>query len=200
MLNLNPTTPGSIDDTVTEFCKSICSKSAPIFVNVDNSQNYPVNECFNNVQAHVTANNGEQIFGWMIWYDPKKVIEAEFHCVWNSEDGELVDISPKPDGERKIVFLPDVDATWDKHFVPNKRKALDDDPLIHQLIRKLEAIDKLNVKYSDAEGRPRVPPQEMMAIERRFSPTSIITTTATGRNDRCPCNSGKKYKKCCGKK
>lgn len=28
--------------------------------------------------------------------------------------------------------------------------------------------------------------------------TSAITTDKTGRNDPCPCGSGKKYKKCCG--
>ena len=32
-----------------------------------------------------------------------------------------------------------------------------------------------------------------------FTPQSPITVTKTGRNDPCPCGSGKKYKKCCGK-
>ena len=26
-----------------------------------------------------------------------------------------------------------------------------------------------------------------------------VSTTTVGRNDPCPCGSGKKYKKCCGK-
>jgi len=29
--------------------------------------------------------------------------------------------------------------------------------------------------------------------------TEPVAATKTGRNDPCPCNSGKKYKKCCGK-
>jgi uncharacterized protein len=32
-----------------------------------------------------------------------------------------------------------------------------------------------------------------------FEPESGRTTTKVGRNDPCPCGSGKKYKKCCGK-
>ena len=30
------------------------------------------------------------------------------------------------------------------------------------------------------------------------APESRRTTQKIGRNDRCPCGSGKKYKKCCG--
>jgi preprotein translocase subunit SecA len=29
--------------------------------------------------------------------------------------------------------------------------------------------------------------------------TPIVAGNKVGRNDPCPCNSGKKYKKCCGK-
>ncbi len=32
------------------------------------------------------------------------------------------------------------------------------------------------------------------------SGTVVNTTPKVGRNDKCPCGSGKKYKKCCGKK
>jgi len=34
---------------------------------------------------------------------------------------------------------------------------------------------------------------------RNQSPTTVVRTEAkVGRNDPCPCGSGKKYKKCCG--
>ncbi|WP_304055492.1 SEC-C metal-binding domain-containing protein [Nitrosomonas communis] len=29
-------------------------------------------------------------------------------------------------------------------------------------------------------------------------PSSLTTPAKVGRNDPCPCGSGKKYKKCCG--
>lgn len=34
---------------------------------------------------------------------------------------------------------------------------------------------------------------------RPINPQSPIQSTKIGRNDSCPCGSGKKYKKCCGK-
>ena len=40
------------------------------------------------------------------------------------------------------------------------------------------------------KGNPRVIP---------FSAQSNKTNVHVGRNDPCPCGSGKKYKKCCGK-
>lgn len=36
-------------------------------------------------------------------------------------------------------------------------------------------------------------------ITRNFRQSKIAVSTKVGRNDPCPCGSGKKYKKCCGK-
>ena len=44
-------------------------------------------------------------------------------------------------------------------------------------------------KYEPAE-RPE---------ERKIQKTVVNTTKKVGRNDPCPCGSGKKYKNCCGK-
>ncbi|MEN6316791.1 MAG: SEC-C metal-binding domain-containing protein [Clostridiaceae bacterium] len=36
-------------------------------------------------------------------------------------------------------------------------------------------------------------------ITRKFRQSKIAVSSKVGRNDPCPCGSGKKYKKCCGK-
>ncbi len=36
-------------------------------------------------------------------------------------------------------------------------------------------------------------------ITREFRASKMAVSTKVGRNDPCPCGSGKKYKKCCGK-
>jgi uncharacterized protein YecA (UPF0149 family) len=47
-----------------------------------------------------------------------------------------------------------------------------------------EAINKLTRKLGlNIDGKPKVPKKKEEKI---------------GRNEKCPCNSGKKYKKCCG--
>ena len=38
-----------------------------------------------------------------------------------------------------------------------------------------------------------------VAAARRFLPVSALASAKVGRNEPCPCDSGKKYKKCCGR-
>lgn len=42
-------------------------------------------------------------------------------------------------------------------------------------------------------------PEDITDIERLLNPSEPVKAiTMPGRNDPCPCGSGKKYKKCCG--
>ena len=43
---------------------------------------------------------------------------------------------------------------------------------------------------------PEVP---FATVQPRAKVIDLVTSTKVGRNDPCPCGSGKKYKKCCGK-
>jgi SWIM/SEC-C metal-binding protein len=43
-------------------------------------------------------------------------------------------------------------------------------------------------------------PEDITDLEILLNPPkTIVTEKKVGRNDPCPCGSGKKYKKCCGK-
>jgi len=210
--SIDLTTPKNIDAAVVGFCSSICPNSTPVFVEVDALSSYPPDECFYNVPTHVKTNGGELLIGWMIWYAPRKFIEAVFHCIWKSPNGALVDVTPKASGEQKILFLPDKQASWNKRRVSNRRKALTDDPLIELVIRKSEASDQLNARYMNSEGRPEVPAPLVMKLEQQFQiEYQELTQSKQIRNDQkhsqntrpkrnhpCPCGSGRKYKKCHG--
>ena len=41
--------------------------------------------------------------------------------------------------------------------------------------------------------------QKALYLEQKKSGTVVNTEKKVGRNDPCPCGSGKKYKKCCGR-
>ncbi len=41
-------------------------------------------------------------------------------------------------------------------------------------------------------------PEDISDLEKPLNPPSPTTVQKIGRNDPCPCGSGKKYKKCCG--
>jgi uncharacterized protein YchJ len=40
---------------------------------------------------------------------------------------------------------------------------------------------------------------ERDTMRRDYNRSKMAVSTKVGRNDKCPCGSGKKYKKCCGK-
>ncbi len=53
---------------------------------------------------------------------------------------------------------------------------------------------------NEPQRRPQRQPQPQLITNRNSAATQTVvkTAVAAGRNDPCPCGSGKKYKKCCG--
>ena len=47
-------------------------------------------------------------------------------------------------------------------------------------------------------GRPEVLAKQAIAALKAPGVTRVLFVREVGRNQRCPCNSGKKFKKCCG--
>ena len=41
-------------------------------------------------------------------------------------------------------------------------------------------------------------PEDISDLETMLNPAEPVTTIKVGRNEPCPCGSGKKFKKCCG--
>ena len=41
-------------------------------------------------------------------------------------------------------------------------------------------------------------PEDISDLEKLLNPPQVVKSEKIGRNDPCPCGSGKKYKKCCG--
>jgi len=59
---------------------------------------------------------------------------------------------------------------------------------------------KANWLYTLPEWEPILTPERRKEITKEFRASKMyINTETVGRNDPCPCGSGKKYKKCCGK-
>ncbi|MFZ2656854.1 MAG: preprotein translocase subunit SecA [Victivallales bacterium] len=73
--------------------------------------------------------------------------------------------------------------------------------LIHDQIDQFGGMGGEHKTAVGAEAPPGPDGQPSVAAESMPDPqiTFIRNTPKTGRNDPCPCGSGKKYKKCCGK-
>jgi len=71
------------------------------------TQGYKRGYCFFNVLKRIETNGGGIQHGWTVWESPRKFIQGEFHAVWVHPDGSYIDITPKEDGEERILFIPD---------------------------------------------------------------------------------------------
>lgn len=72
------------------------------------------------------------------------------------------------------------------------------------LAYNLAVLAKLELEESQEahqdHHRQRVPQPSSQPIRRLFGkPAPIVASRVTGRNETCPCGSGKKFKKCCGR-
>jgi uncharacterized protein YecA (UPF0149 family) len=76
-------------------------------------------------------------------------------------------------------------------------------PLVAELRAELLNQQKRMDEYAVPRSSPATPPKpSAFDLPPLSQPLSILGKTAeAGRNDKCPCGSGKKFKKCClGKK
>lgn len=112
----------------------------------------------------------------------------------------------------KMLYLRTIDMFWMEHL--DEMEHLRDsvrlramgqkDPLVeyknegHRLFQGLLSIIKNNYVglLFKAQIRPAGEEQQRESVKVRSNPTN----KNIGRNDTCPCGSGKKYKKCCGKR
>lgn len=112
---------------VIGFCSEIVSENSPVSVICEPDFSQPENECFVVVEQRTSKLGGEHVFGWAIWESPRVFIEAEFHSVWRSPEGDLIDISPRPYNFPNTTFLPDPNRKYEGRQNDNVRRALVDD-------------------------------------------------------------------------
>lgn len=186
------TTPRIITPEIRELCRSI-SEYEPEYVTVNAAPKSLVNECFQNVDTFVKEHGGQRVLGWSIWQRANVLIEAEAHAVWKSPSGNMVDITPHTNGEASILFLADPKMKYDGNCIPNIRKALTLSPLVAEFINLYDERDRI---AAESEGNTYTLSADMF---KRMLEIEQVFNQWVGRNDPCPCQSGIKYKKCCGK-
>ncbi|HWR51924.1 MAG TPA: SEC-C metal-binding domain-containing protein [Bryobacteraceae bacterium] len=130
------------------------------------------------------------------------MIEAEFHAVWRDSAGQLTDVTPRVDGEKNVLFLPDPSQNWDGRQVNNRRRSMRDDPLVHEFIAVHDRIvEVMNAGERAFQfGAVSVPKTEIAPLMMRSAQLlTQLQQLRSGRNDPCPCGSGRKYKRCCAR-
>lgn len=195
-------TPHAITPQIQEFCARLVASPKLKLVSVQPTAQSALNDCFHNVSDHVKANGGTSVLGWTIWEWPGTLIEAEFHCVWLSRGGELIDITPKPDADREVLFVCDERAKFDVTNPPpprpNVREPLTSHPAMVEFLAAARDREQLVARHW--RGRhAEIPAAELNAVNLRLAQAvRDLRSRKVGRNDPCPCGSTQKFKRCCG--
>jgi uncharacterized protein YecA (UPF0149 family) len=128
--------------------------------------------------------------------NPQVSLEAEFHACWVSPEKKIIDITPKRDNEKRVLFLPDSKRVYEHKLVFNRREALVDNDFTRLWLKIGNKTDEVKSKHFRNDEVDVVSAEaEISAWLSQINPKK----PKIGRNDLCPCGSGLKYKKCCGK-
>lgn len=112
---ITETTPPTITEAITRFTATL-GGAAPVFVPVIQDEHGLYGWCSDGVREKVRAAGGSIAFGWTIWEWPSVMLTAEFHAVWRDDAGALFDITPKPAGQKRILFVYDLSYAQDFNF------------------------------------------------------------------------------------
>lgn len=147
------TTPARITTHIHKLCRRLGLGWKPQFVPVLERNDSGFRDCFNDVQRHIAENGGSIVYGWLLWEWPGILVEAEFHAVWQSPEGELLDVSEKPCGETTVLFIKDPTRVFSGRRVDNVRLAVGKDPRISELISGHEHFNHLlQQRHGDEVG------------------------------------------------
>lgn len=202
---LVPLTPCIESESVKALLKKINSESMPFYVRCQPNKLGIENECFPLVDQYVQDHGGERINGWSLWEQPGLYIEAEFHAIWKSPEGNYLDLNYRPHKTENILFLPQPDLLYEGYQRNNIRLPLTNNKNVH---------DFLKVKDYEYEFRNRGNRKGMHGEVHLTDPDEIIEyknityalcmlgieisrlIKPLTNYDPCICGSGKKAKWC----
>ena len=121
---------------------------------------YPHGACYWNVDRHVKAYGGASVQGWQINWLPNLYIEATHHAVWQSADGELIDLSmPSPEVATKVGLttfskcLPsNLDLAWPV-LIENRHVVLNQAKEVKETLAQYRINNRTNSKLRDEQKR-----------------------------------------------
>jgi len=147
------TVPSANDKKVLNFCKQI-NNNQPFCVDVHLWEQSQTDDCFNNVNKYIELKGGDIIYGWTVWHHLRIMLEAEFHSVWKSPKGAYLDITPKSNSFKRIVFLPDYEHKYDfktQEAISNKWYPLTAHSDFDNLVNVMQGSFELMKKYCIGE-------------------------------------------------
>jgi SEC-C motif-containing protein len=88
------------------------------------------------------------------------------------------------------------DSVGTVEFVATYRRA--GETIAHRELSRFRRTDRGEWRFVDGDSREAGENRRLAASPGEKPPTFAVETPKIGRNDPCPCGSGRKFKKCCG--
>ena len=132
-------------------------------------------------------------------------VEAEFHAIWKSNAGELLDITPKKQPTRRILFLQDDSTLYEGYQVNNLRVPIKRDPAVVAFLqaceKEFEFSNRGDRKGMHGEitltGAAAMEYSEIMQEKMIAMMEVMRIAPSVGAYTPCKCGSGLKTKWCC---
>ena len=198
---MTPITPNEDDIHLKLIIDRLNLNDKPLSVKVFPEEYSKIDDCFPNVQEKIKLDNGKRLTGWQVW-KTEKIIEAIFHAIWESPEGDYIDITPKPFPMSKILFFPDKNKEYQGHQVDNIRINISGNALVDDLITISENIFKIeNAGNRAFEYNLRLTGEEATLHDFLTKTKSgILSMLNQGLTKNQVCFCGKdKYKRCHGR-
>jgi hypothetical protein len=199
-----PVTPAFLSRSIETLCEELSPGQTPQYVEVVADPCARVHECFPNVMTKVERDGGVVVIGWSIWESPGLFVEAEFHAVWRSPEGTLIDITPKATHDSSILFLLQPEAIYAGRQVNNVRRSISADPDVETYLRAHDAMFEFMNRGDRAgqHGEVSIAGQDVLEYEAIAGNILMLSARIANRSKRydpyvpCWCGSGKKSKWC----
>ena len=167
---MRPVTPDRSNAAFRAFCQETSPSAEPVWLDVIPVSHAVPLECFETVRRQVECYGGHAVYGWQAWEWRGLFLEAEFHAVWLTPDGQLRDITPKPAPVAMIAFLPAPDRRFEGRRVPNVRRAITADARVQEFIRLCDEEWTIMNRGERASQRQfTLQPAEVRVLERIVS-------------------------------
>lgn len=108
-------------------------------------------------------------------------------------------------GVEPLIMMGFLDGVNDSLKTPNALEGLEEDSPVNldydrELLYKNMVDAKADWLYNLPEWEPLISEERRRELyKEQKSSKTVVKGEKIGRNDPCPCGSGKKYKKCCGR-
>jgi hypothetical protein len=145
---------------VLQACHSVVPNVRPVHILVRVEPYSKWEDCHRNVAKKISIDGGSAQCGWIIWEIPDWEVQIEFHSVWRSFEGNLVDITPPMHKGDVVLFLSDSKLVYEGRNIPTIHYPYRDTPFCKEYVEIADAINRLLFPPGQIPSLIYEPPKE----------------------------------------